>query len=369
MNRKRLVALVTATVLTVTMSTTGVVYAQSTQEKRDQLRDQIESVEDALSAGRAKANELVAQITQLNGQIEELEGEIANTKEKIAVAEENLAETQTRMSIQNDSLNARLRTMYMNGETDMLEILLGSANLSEFLSNIDMVQRIYNNDMDVLGQIQAQYDLIEQEKNDLEALNQQLSQQQAELSEQKSNVEELEKEVESNNEALEAQLDEMNAEADRLTEMLLQQQAMAQISSSATSVYTGGVMLWPVPGNYRISSQYGYRIHPILHTRNFHSGLDIPAATGTSIVAASAGTVIFSGTKGGYGKCVMIDHGGGIVTLYGHCSALVAGVGESVSQGQTIARVGSTGQATGPHCHFEVRINGSTTSPVSYLQG
>ena len=156
---------------------------------------------------------------------------------------------------------------------------------------------------------------------------------------------ELQAKVAADNDALSAQIDELNDEANELTAELQRQQAAKQISSSATSTYGGGVMGWPVPGYTSISSPYGYRTHPILHTKKFHSGLDIPAPRGTSIVAANAGTVIFAGTKGGYGNCIMVDHGGG----------------------QTIAKVGSTGQSTGNHCHFEVRVNGSTVSPNSYL--
>ena len=127
-------------------------------------------------------------------------------------------------------------------------------------------------------------------------------------------------------------------------------------------------MAWPVPSSSRITSPYGYRTHPILRTRSFHSGVDIAAPTGTPIVAANDGTVIYSGTRGGYGKCIIIDHGGGTATLYAHCSQLLVSSGTTVSRGSTIAKVGSTGQSTGPHCHFEVRINGSTTEPMAYLR-
>ncbi len=237
-----------------------------------------------------------------------------------------------------------------------------------------MVQRIYDNDMDILQQIKDQYAEIEKQKQTLESLKAQLEDEQqqqkakqSELEQQKSSVQELQAKVAADNDALSAQIDELNDEANELTAELQRQQAAKQISSSATSTYGGGVMGWPVTGYTSISSPYGYRTHPILHTKKFHSGLDIPAPRGTSIVAANAGTVIFAGTKGGYGNCIMVDHGGGIVTLYGHCSSLVASVGQTVSRGQTIAKVGSTGQSTGNHCHFEVRVNGSTVSPNSYL--
>ena len=126
-------------------------------------------------------------------------------------------------------------------------------------------------------------------------------------------------------------------------------------------------MQWPVPSSSRITSYYGGRIDPINGSQSGHLGMDIAAPQGTPIVAANDGVVILSQWNGSYGNCVMIDHGGGIVTLYGHISQLIAGVGQVVSRGQTIALVGSTGRSTGPHCHFEVRINGATTDPLNYL--
>ena len=377
MMRKRIISVIAAAaVLTATVST-GFAYAAS---DLDSVKSQISSKQEELEKGEQKENELIARIDSLNSQIDEIEQKIAaldsdieDTKAKISETEAELNETQKNMTEQNDSLNERLRVMYKNGETGILEILLGSASLSEFMTNLDMIQKIYDNDMDVLNQIKEQYEIIENKKNELESLQSQLSRQQeeqqqkSELDAQKSDVEALKEEVASDNDALEAQIDELNKEAEELTAYLQQQQASSSVSSSTSSKYSGGVMSWPVPGYYNISSPYGYRVHPILHTRKFHSGLDIPAPAGTPIIAAADGTVIMSQTYSGYGKCVMIDHGGGVVSLYGHCSALNVSVGQKVTKGQTIALVGSTGQSTGNHCHFEIRVNGSTTSPVSYV--
>ena len=128
-------------------------------------------------------------------------------------------------------------------------------------------------------------------------------------------------------------------------------------------------MEWPVSGHTRISSPFGYRIHPIFKVKKLHTGIDIPAPTGTSIGAAAAGTVVYCDWLGGYGKAIMVDHGGGILTLYGHNSALVVSEGDTVSRGQTIAKAGSTGNSTGPHLHFEVRKNGSYVDPMPWLRG
>ena len=141
------------------------------------------------------------------------------------------------------------------------------------------------------------------------------------------------------------------------------------MSYSANPIkYTGGKFAWPVPSTQRITSQYGYRNHPVYKTKKFHSGIDIGAAYGVDIVAAADGVVTLATTNGGYGKCVIINHGSGITTLYGHNSTMLVESGQRVTKGQIIAKAGSTGVSTGPHLHFEVRINGSTVDPLQYYR-
>jgi murein DD-endopeptidase MepM/ murein hydrolase activator NlpD len=370
---------ITALVLTLVMVFAAVPPAVSAATSSSSIQDQLQDAQNQLKEGQEKQNSLIEQIDSINSQISQIEEEISAADEEIAKketeiqeAQENLDNQKAKISKQNNDLNERLRAMYKSGETGILEVLLGSSDITELISNLDMIQLIYSNDQKVLEQMKTQYSAIEDEKNTLEKLQEQLKEQQnekkqreSELESKKADVEELEQQVAQDNEALEAQIDELNKEAQQITSEI--QQGEIEASTSSDSTYSGSTMLWPVPSSHRITSEYGNRYHPILHVYKFHSGIDIGASQGSQILAANDGTVIYASTKGGYGNCVMIDHGGGVVTLYGHCSKLLVSTGEKVTRGQNIALVGSTGQSTGPHCHFEVRINGSTTNPMNYL--
>ena len=159
--------------------------------------------------------------------------------------------------------------------------------------------------------------------------------------------------------ALEEQLDALNAEANALVAEILKLQG--------NDAYIGGEFMWPAPGISRTTSEYGYRIHPIFKKKKLHTGLDIGCPTNTTVVASNAGTVIKAGWNNSYGYMVMIDHGGGIVTLYAHNSSLLVKTGDVVAKGQAVAKSGSTGNSTGPHLHFEVRVNGQYVNPRDYV--
>ena len=312
------------------------------------LRNQISEKEKELAEGKAQEESLMQKLV-------ELEQAISENEEKLAVLEAELKEAQEKVDTQTENLNSRLRNMYKNGSIGFLDVLLDSSSFSEFLTNLDMVEIIYSSDRDVLSNLETAHKEVEKKKEEVDNL-------QSELKESKAVVEEQKAEIAASNEETEKMLDDLKAEADRVTALL-----QSQGSSSSNSVYTGGAMAWPVPSSSYISSPFGYRYHPTTGVYKRHTGMDIGANSGNNIVAANAGTVIYSGWNGGYGMCVMIDHGGGIVTLYGHCSALYVSVGQSVSRGQAVAAVGSTGISTGPHCHFEVRVNGNYVNPYPYV--
>ena len=183
-----------------------------------------------------------------------------------------------------------------------------------------------------------------------------------------SKIIEVEEKILSTNEEiskLDLQINEIKSEINELESEIEKIAAQSVVNGEGQVISSGS---WPVPGHSRISSPYGYRIHPIFNTKKMHTGIDIPAPTGTPAVAIDSGKVIFSGTKGGYGNTVMIQHDDGKVTLYGHNSKLAVSVGQRVEKGQVVSKIGSTGNSSGPHLHFEVRINGKHVNPVPYIK-
>ena len=337
-------------VLTATLCGSGPAFAATQKSLRNDLNDvnsQQEDVSTQMAQVEKDIKELQAKVDSLSYQINKATSDISATEEKIKKKEE---EMQTR----ENNLNARLRVMYKNGSLGFIDVLLGSGSISEFVSNLEIIQRIYKNDMDVLATLEKEHEELEQIKEDLKKKKASLATQQSELTTEKAKLDEKKSALKKEEEELKAEADRLSAEIRRLT--------------SANSTYVGGTFTWPCPASTYISSSFGNRLHPILKSWIFHTGVDIGCASGKDIVSAADGTVIMAQWYGGYGNCVMVDHGGGIVTLYGHASSLCVSQGQSVKRGQVIAKVGSTGRSTGPHLHFEVRKNGDYVDPMSYFK-
>jgi len=359
--------------LTASVVTLGATYADNEQEQLNDINKQISQTQSQLSAGKKKEKQLSSQIRQLEIQInatekeiDKLNGNIKKTEQEISVVKQNLEAAEQDLEKQNDNLQQRLRAMYKNGDVGMVQILLGSDDITDFMSNMDMVQKIFDYDVEVLKTLQEQHDKIERQKQELENLQaklikekQQQADKQASLQASRGEVASLKAQVANDNAALEAQEDALKKEADRL---------IAEIRKlQGNQAYTGGTFCWPSASSTRVTSEFGNRLHPILKVYKMHTGIDIGAAAGTDVLAANNGTVIKAGWNNSYGNVVMIDHGGGIVTLYAHNSKLLVSTGDVVAKGQTIALVGSTGNSTGPHIHFEVRVNGEYKNPRDWL--
>lgn len=341
----------------------------------EQLQQQQKGLTTELRENESQRRDVSAELTKIGSdiartqnEISTLQSQIQNTEENIARAEDELAWASMRIEEKKDQLARRLDAMYRNGNIAYAEVLMNSRDFTELMSNLDMVQKIVNHDVELLQFLEEQRMIVEDRKIELEASRRLLSElRQVEENRQKlllvsrGEQERLRQELEQDKAALSRQLDQLEKEAKDLEKVLLKLQSEGE--------YIGGVMKWPVPGHTRISSPYGNRMHPILRTNRFHAGIDIPAPTGTNIIAAAPGRVAFSGTQGGYGRTVIIDHGGGIMSLYAHNSQLLVSEGEQVTQGKVIAKAGSTGMSTGPHLHFEVRKNGKYVDPMPWLKG
>lgn len=328
-----------------------------------EIREEIAEKEKELEEGKAEERSLASQVTELEKKLNELEIAISEGEEKLKVLEKEVEEAQEKVDEQTENLNGRLRNMYKTSSIGFLDVLLDSGSFSEFLTNLDLVKIIYSADQSVLEELEEAHKVLEKKKKEAEELQAELKKSEAVTKEQKSTIEAKKAKIAKSNEEIDKMIDELQADADAMTSTI-----QSSGSSSSNSQYTGGVLAWPTPSSSYITSPFGYRNHPISGTWKFHTGIDIGASSGSKIVAANSGKVILAGWNGGYGKCVVIDHGGGITTLYAHSSSLLVSYGQTVSRGQTIAKVGSTGNSTGPHLHFEVRLDGVYKNPLNYVK-
>lgn len=374
LKRKSRFAMIVAILL---MLTFAVETSLASAATLSQIRNNIKNKQQELNESRAKekslgdqVNSLEQQINSKQSDIDELEASISEAQSKLETLEVELAAAEEKVNTQNENLNARLRNMYKNGSVGFIDVLMDSGSFSEFLNNLSLVEKVYTSDQDVLEELQKAYDEIDAKKKEIETLQAELSESKATMEEQKSSleadkasVEKKKSEIAADSAETQRELDKLEADAQALTSSIRNSG-----SSSSSSKYNGGIMAWPVPSCHTVSSGYGGRIHPTTGKYKFHGGLDIPGSYGSAIVAANSGKVIWAGNRGdSYGNYVIIDHGGGVSTLYGHSSKVLVSTGQRVSRGQRIANVGSTGRSTGPHCHFEVRINGSRVNPNPYV--
>ena len=346
------------------------------QSKQETLQNQIQDATGNLEDVQSDINENLQQVQNLDERInesttkiEELNTKITELKTSISEIEGKLTEAQENYENQKKILEARLIAMYEAGETQYLDVFLQSRNMSEFLSNYFLITEIASYDMDLLEEMENKKRVIDTAMEKLQKNKEELDtalQTQLKTSKILENTKTLREnyvsKLSEEEKKIQAQIDDYTTQVNALNAEILQL-ALQGIDTQ----YIGGVLAWPVPGYTRISSNYGMRYHPILHVNKLHTGVDIAAPMGANFVAANDGIVTKAGYNGAYGNMVIIDHGGGISTLYAHGSEILVQVGQTVKRNDPILKVGSTGYSTGPHAHFEVRINGVVTNPIEYI--
>ncbi|MGL4798738.1 MAG: murein hydrolase activator EnvC family protein [Cellulosilyticaceae bacterium] len=352
--------------------------ASSLSNKKEELSNTKENIKNAQS----ELKQAEAEKKQAQAEIEKLDGEIIKVEDEVMALETQLGEKEAQISqvkvelegaiekkdYQYEATKKRMVQMYKNSKGDYMKLVFSSGSLSELLSRTQYIKVISEYDNQLLDEYKAQEQIIAEHQQVLEKEEEALqtihTKQVAIRDDLESKRKEKNKRVgilEQKSTSLHAQIDDFE-EASKALE-----KEIARLTQNSTLKYNGGKFGWPVPGHYRLSSDYNPRNHPIFNTNEFHQGIDIPAPYGKAVVAAADGVVITSGNVRGFGKTIIIDHGSGLTTIYGHNSSLTASVGQKVTKGQQVAKIGSTGYSTGNHCHFEVRINNKHTNPWNYL--
>jgi len=353
-----------------------IVFAEeSVKDKIDKASKEKQEALDKIKEAETQKDDIIAQSDQLEREIDILQTEIyaiddiiAEADAKISEKEIEIEDVEAEISNQDSRFKECLRAMEENSTISYLEILFTSGSLSELLINIETINEITAHDMAIIDEMTNLRDEVVKAKESIELQREEQQVAKNIATEKQSELEVKITEKEAMAKALEEDIEnykKMYEEARRQEEEL---KASLDYSSEGSEYLGTGEFCWPAPSYTRISSPYGYRIHPIYKTKKFHSGVDLAAPGGSNILAADDGKVISAGWNGGYGNCVVVDHGNGISTLYGHASKLCVSKGQTVTKGSVIAKVGTTGASTGNHLHFEVLINGKTTDPMKYIK-
>lgn len=380
------------------------VFASPIEEKKaelNQVENSLKAAQQRLEALKKQERDITAQIKNLDSQVNLVQSEIDNLEararlkqvqikqreEKIALLQEEIEEKvakinvyQKKLDSQTDSLNKRLVHIYTVGEEEYLDILLGARSFSELVSRLTIYSYIIKSDKILIEEIKHTKSLLAKKKAELENKKELVFSEKVRLQGELNELSQIRNERLAKRALIKRTLADKQsslsrvlknkAEVARLEEELERTSRyltslIRRLESQSSSSQRPSSFIWPVNGT--VTSHFGWRMHPILKVEKFHAGIDIAAPYGAEIKASAGGKVIFAGWLGGYGNTLIIDHGAGYSTLYAHCSVIIVSEGEEVSQGEIIARVGSTGYSTGPHLHFEVRFNGEPQDPLNYL--
>lgn len=383
------------------------------QKKLDALEQQAQEQQDVINDLTSQKARFITRKLALDNKIEINRQMIELIGEQIEIYDEIIAEKQAELdkalekeTTQTELLRSRIRAMEENSTYSYASFIFDSSSVTELLSRIGDVNDIMHYDKTLEEEYMAAREDVEsikksyeEARHEQELLQKELDTKQAELDAQVEAAYTMIADIETLSDDAQAEYDaiaEEEAKAEETLQEAIRKRAAEQAkynqnnnsnnggggnsggsggnsggggSSGGGSATSLSNLQWPVPSCTLITSRFGYRVAPTTGASTYHGGLDIGAGMGASIVAAGAGDVIYAGANGGYGNCVMIDHGNGVVTVYAHMSSIGVSYGQYVTAGQYVGAVGSTGVSTGPHCHFEIRINGAQTDPAAYFSG
>ena len=347
------------------------------QEQKTEIENQVQEAEQQLEEIDTSLSENLQQIAKIDLNIQSTEETLAELNLTIEEIENQIDELQQelddatkRYDEQQEVLNQRLIAIYKSGDTQYLDVLLNSTSLTDFISSYFLIGEVVQYDKNLLENVATQ-------KEELETKTTKISTERENLNTQKQTQLKTQKVLENTKTLREGLIEKLSIEEQETQSKI--DEYYKQIEEIETEIkelavtesfgedYIGGTMVWPIPGHYTITSNYGMRTHPITGVYKLHTGVDISAKTGDNFVAMAYGVVTKAGYNSAYGNMVIIDHGGGVQTLYAHGSSIEVEVGDIVNAGDVVLKVGSTGYSTGPHAHFEIRINGETVNPLDYV--
>lgn len=356
----------------------GIAYADTIQDqlkkadqKKQEAQTKLNKVEKEREKSLASQEALERELIALQNKVNDINEVISETNSKLAVEETKLVEATERANIQYDNFKERFRVLCEQGPVTYLEMLFSAKNFCDFVDKVEIATEIFENDKAIFDEMEAVKIKIEESRNEILSLKEtqvaaknSLTKEQAELNAKKEEQKRYIKSLENDAAAYQKVIDE----EERAMAALKSKLSPSLSTSSSGKSYVGGEFMWPSACTIITSHYSPRRKNPVTGVYKRHTGVDIGAAYGTAILAANGGTVTLAGWNSGYGNCVVIDHGGGKATLYAHMSSIGVSKGQAVSKGQQIGRVGSTGNSTGPHIHFEILINGSAVDPMQYFK-
>lgn len=344
--------------------------------QKDQARGQLNQLTYSADKIKTKMAQLETQIATAQTLLDQKQAAYTQAKTQVISAQKELDQKQKELEDRRVALGKRVKGIYESGQISYVELLFQSSDLSDFVNRMEYFTKLVDNDRELLIDIKSQKEQIAQKTRELQSRSDQAAQLKVQAASVSANLDNTKSQqrvaLDQNHKDQQAAFDDVDrleSEANALGDKIRKMQAAQATRKGGVS---GSVSTWPVPGFYEISSDFGWRIHPITKLQNFHTGIDIIGLDGTNINgeeihAAGAGIVLSAGWNTAYGNRTIIDHGKGISTLYAHQSALKVTEGQSVQANQLIGYVGNTGWSTAPHLHFEVRVGGNPTDPMQYF--
>ena len=360
---------------------------EEAEKAKSKIKSNITNIQAMVSALEKEKGDLEAYVTKLDEDLTDVQEKIAELKDLISEKETEIEETEEELeeaeeiqATQYENMKKRIKFIYEKGDTFYLELVMSSASFGEMLNKATYVEKISEYDATKLEEFKQTCEYIQACKEQLDAEKELLDEAKAQVEEEEANLETLISAKEGEINIKTADINNKEAAIKEYEEDLAAQTATIQALEAAVAaeraqlaeageaiVYDGGMFKWPAPSYTRISDDYGNRTHPILGVQQFHNGVDMAAPGGSPILAAYDGKVVAAAYNASMGNYIMINHGGGLYTIYMHASALYVSTGETVTRGQKIAAVGTTGRSTGNHLHFSVRKDGAYVSPWNYL--